>query len=83
MADTAQRKTAFGIKMTVMGILSFVLYMILLLHQEMITGVFARGEEYALLPIVTAFIFSFVHGSFTGNFWSFLGMHPKQKREGQ
>ena len=36
---------------------------------------------YALLPVLTAFIFSFLHGGFTGGFWTFLGIEALKKSE--
>ncbi len=81
MQGLIKRKKAIGINLTLMGLASLVLYAILLLEQEAINDYCARGGMFAFLPILTAFVFSFVHGTFTGSFWSFLGMHPKQKRE--
>ena len=34
---------------------------------------------YAALPVLTAFLFSFVHGAFTGSFWSALGIEASKK----
>jgi hypothetical protein len=83
MQGSEKRKKSVAVKMILMGIVSIALYALLFAEQEWINTHFAKGGLYALLPIITAFVFSIVHGSFTGNFWSFLGMHPKQKREGQ
>lgn len=60
------RKRPVG-KMFFMGIGSVALYGILLLKQDLVNDIFTRGGAYALLPIIVAFIFSIVHGSFTGN----------------
>lgn len=68
-------------KMIVAGLLSLTLYTLLLTKQDIINDYFGRGGWYAVLPIITAFIFSFVHGSFTGSFWSVLGVEAKKKRE--
>jgi hypothetical protein len=47
-----------------------------------VNGHFGRGGMYAVLPIVTAFLFSFFHGAFTGHFWTVLGVEAaKKKRE--
>ena len=48
---------------------------------HLITSYFGRGGMYAVLPIVTAFLFSFIHGSFTGDFWTVLGVEAKKKKE--
>ena len=74
------KKKPYG-KMIFMGIISVVLYITLLLQQDIINEYFALGGVYAFLPIATAFIFSFFHGSFTGNFWTVLGIEAAKKRK--
>jgi len=66
-------------KMMAYGIASVSLYAALLLNQGTITAIFTRGAWYALFPIATAFAFSFVHGHFTGYFWSVLGIEATKK----
>lgn len=73
------RKKPYGI-MVVMGTLSAALYAALLLKQDVITGYFGQGGVFAFLPIAVAFIFSYVHGSFTGSFWSVLGIEASKKK---
>lgn len=80
MAQGKQKKKPVA-QMLVMGIVSIALYTALLMYQEIINTYFGRGGVYALLPIVTAFIFSFIHGTFTGNFWTVLGIEAKKKKE--
>ena len=70
-------------KMVITGIASIILYALLLSNQGLINSNFTRGGLYALLPIAVAFIFSFVHGTFTGNFWSVLGIEAAKKKEGK
>jgi hypothetical protein len=68
--------------MIAMGIISAAMYAALLLNQDLVNNSFGKGGFYALLPIITAFVFSFFHGSFTGHFWSVLGIEAsKKKRE--
>ena len=74
------KKKPYG-KMIFMGIISVVLYITLLLKQDIINKYFALGGMYAFLPIATAFIFSFFHGSFTGDFWTVLGIEAAKKRK--
>jgi hypothetical protein len=64
-----------------MGIISIALYTTLLLKQDLVNSTFAQGGMYALLPIVTAFVFSFIHGSFTGHFWTVLGIEAAKKKK--
>lgn len=66
-------------KMIVAGTVSLALYVLLLTQQGVINDYFSRGGFYAFLPIITAFVFSVVHGSFTGNFWTVLGVEPAKK----
>ena len=69
-------------KMIVMGVVSIALYGLLLSKQGIINEYFSRGSLYAFFPIAVAFIFSIVHGSFTGKFWTVLGIEAaKKKRE--
>lgn len=55
------------------GALSIASYVLLFMHQEWVTRHFTRGGVYAVLPIATAFYFSFVHGTFTSCLLHALG----------
>ena len=79
MAPGSSKKKPIG-KMFIMGIISVVMYAALLSNQEIVNGNFAKGGWFALLPIATAFVFSFVHGSFTGHFWTVLGIEASKKK---
>jgi len=68
------------IKAMIWGVVSVALYVTLLTHQEEINANFANGGMYAFLPIAVAFLFSIVHGSFTGHFWSALGVEASKKK---
>jgi F0F1-type ATP synthase assembly protein I len=68
-------------KAIVTGIISIALYVVLLMHQGIVNNLFSRGGVYALLPIVTAFIFCSVHGCFTGSFWTVFGVEAKKRQE--
>jgi hypothetical protein len=63
------------------GGISLVLYAALLLYQEPVIDYFGRGGLFAFLPVGVAFLFSFVHGSFTGSFWSVMGIEASKKKE--
>jgi hypothetical protein len=78
--EGVKRKKPVG-KMLVAGIITIALYTTLLTKQDMITDYFTRGGVYALLPIAAAFIFSLFHGTFTGSFWTVLGVEAKKKKE--
>ncbi len=79
MATSGKKKPV--VKMLVMGVLSIGLYAALLTHQDMVNETFGKGSWYAFLPIVTAFAFSFVHGAFTGDFWTVLGIEAAKKKK--
>lgn len=79
MATKTSRKKPIA-AMIFMGIVSAALYAALLMNQDKVNGVFAQGGFYALLPIVTAFVFSYFHGSFTGHFWTVLGVEASKKK---
>lgn len=68
-------------KFFVFGFLSFILYYLLITHQELVKELCSKGKWYALFPWLTAFVFSFFHGNFTDAFWSVLGIEPKKKRK--
>jgi hypothetical protein len=80
MTQSITRRKPVG-KMIVFGFLSIALFTALFSNQEMVSGTFTRGGWYAFLPIVTALLFSFVHGSFTGHFWTVLGVEAARKKK--
>jgi hypothetical protein len=80
MAQSTTRKKPAG-AMIVMGIISIALYTTLLLKQDLVNSTFAKGGLYALLPIITAFVFSYIHGGFTGHFWTVLGIEAAKKKK--
>ena len=80
MAQSTTRKKPVG-TMIVMGLISIALYATLLAKQDLVNSTFAKGGLYALLPIITAFVFSFFHGTFTGHFWTVLGVEASKKKK--
>ena len=80
MAQSTTKKKPVG-AMIVMGIISIALYTTLLLKQDLLNNTFAQGGWYALLPIIMAFVFSYFHGSFTGHFWTVLGVEAARKKK--
>ena len=61
-------------KTLVFGAMTAALYGVVFAYQEAIMHYWTKGGLYALLPVATVFVFSYTHGSFTGNFWSALGI---------
>ena len=61
------------------GVVTAALYLAVFLNQGLVMTYFTKGGVYAALPVITAFIFSFAHGAFTGSFWSALGIEASKK----
>lgn len=60
------------------GIASALCYAALFAYEKEIMAAFTRTDGlYPLLPVVTAFVFSFAHGAFTGYFWELLGIRAR------
>lgn len=62
----------------VWGAASIAAYFLLYLFEEEIIALVGRGGWYFLLPVATAFLFSYLHGTFTGYFWDILGIKAKK-----
>lgn len=83
-AGTQQKKTVhepkknYSLPMVVFGALSIGLYVALFRYQDWVTDVFTKGGVYTSWPILTAFVFSFIHGAFASNLLSFLGIEAKK-----
>ncbi len=66
--------------LVIYGAGSIFLYAMLFLNEDRVLDWLGRGGWYALIPVVAALAFSFVHGAFTGHFWDALGIRAKQKK---
>jgi uncharacterized membrane protein HdeD (DUF308 family) len=64
-------------KTVTLGTLSSGLYVALFLNERTLLELSVRHWWSFLIPIAVAFIFSFVHGAFTGAFWDAVGLKPK------
>jgi len=49
--------------------------------QDMVNEYVGLGGLYAFFPILIAFIISYVHGSFTGKFWTALGIEASKRKK--
>lgn len=76
----SSKKKPYGTAI-IFGIISVALYVFLLTKQQFFNEYFTKGGVYAFLPVAAAFIFSFVHGNFTGNFWTVLGVEASKKKK--
>jgi len=66
-------------QLVVFGVMTTILYGLLLTNQDLVSDYFTRGGWFALLPVGAAFVISFVHGNFTGSFWTVLGVEASRK----
>ncbi len=80
MTSKPQKKKPYA-PMILMGVVSAILYATLLAQQDVVNKYFTLGGAFAFLPITTALLFSFVHGNFTGSFWTVLGVEASKKKK--
>lgn len=64
-----------------LGAVSLVLYLALFVNEHAVLEASITGEWGFMVPIAIAFLFSFVHGAFTGGFWDMLGLKAKTRKE--
>ncbi|HZE21425.1 MAG TPA: hypothetical protein VE082_05175 [Desulfobaccales bacterium] len=82
MANETHEKMSRGKllgRTAVLGVASAALYAAVFTHTGTVMKYFTKGGIYAALPIITVFVFSFVHGAFTSNLWSVLGIEATKK----
>jgi len=73
-----KRKSLIG-QMILFGALSSILYFAVFTHTASVMKYFTKGGLYAALPVITVFIFSFVHGTFASKLWSAIGIEAVVK----
>lgn len=57
------------------GAASALCYALLFAYEKEVMAAFTRADGwYPALPVLTAFLFSLVHGAFTGYFWEVMGV---------
>jgi len=74
-------KTGAMIQTVSLGFLSAIFYFLLYYFNEQILDLSKQGGWYFIVPISIAFIFSLVHGTFTGHFWDLLGVKAKSVKK--
>jgi hypothetical protein len=80
MPKLALQKKKKAMKSAVLyGAITLAMYLAVFLNQNAVMTYFSKGGAYAVLPVFTAFIFSFAHGAFTGSVWSALGIEASKK----
>jgi hypothetical protein len=63
------------------GSISVALYTLLYLYNEDILALSREGRWNFIVPMVIAFVFSIVHGNFTGHFWDVFGIKAKTTKK--
>ena len=75
------------LKAIVYGAASLALYALLFVYAGETVELARRTREgetiWFLAPIVIAFVFSLVHGAFTGAFWDAIGLGPADRKRGK
>lgn len=61
------------------GLATAALYAAVFTNSGTIMSYFTRGGLYAALPIVTVFLFSYIHGTFAHHVWEALGIRAPQQ----
>jgi membrane protease subunit (stomatin/prohibitin family) len=80
VATHAQQKRMKALKGTVIfGLVTAAVYAAIFLNSGQVMKYFTKGGIYALLPVGAAFLVSFIHGAFTSNFWTAMGIEASKK----
>ena len=80
MSKLAQQKRAKAARnAAIFGVITAAFYAAVFANEATVMKYFTMGGAYALLPVSAAFLVSFIHGAFTGNFWSALGIEASKK----
>jgi hypothetical protein len=80
VSKLAQQKRMKALKGAVIfGLVTAAFYAVVFLNSGLVMKYFTKGGVYALLPVSAAFLVSFIHGAFTSNFWSALGIEASKK----
>jgi hypothetical protein len=74
-------KTKILIQTLLLGSTSIILYVLLYYFEQSILDLSKQGGWYFIVPISMAFVFSIVHGAFTGHFWDLLGVKAKSVKK--
>jgi hypothetical protein len=77
---TRERKRAL-LQTLIYGATSVALYCALYLLADAILELSKQGKWQFIVPISIAFVFSFVHGNFTGQFWDLVGIKASQGKK--
>jgi len=74
-----QKKSGMLGKTLLLAAGSIGLYTLLFANEATVTEYFTKGSFYAALPLVTALVFSVVHGAFASNCLEAMGISASKK----
>ena len=77
-APVSASKNKPYVGMIIFGALSLSGYAVLMTHQGWVSENYTTGGWHAAYPVVTALIFSFIHGAFASKLLSVLGIEAKK-----
>lgn len=80
LVTTTLRKKRARSAAVVYGILSVALYAVTFTNADTVMAYATKGHFFAAVPIATVFLFSWIHGKFTGNIWTALGIEGSTKK---
>lgn len=66
------------LRVLALGTITVVLYWALFRNESLVLDLSSKGHWAFWIPVVIAFVFSFAHGAFTGEFWDVLGIKAKK-----
>lgn len=78
MTQSPKPKNGSVVKTLVLAAASTGLYAALFANEATVLEFFTKGNGYAALPVVTAFLFSFVHGAFASQCLETLGLTARK-----
>jgi hypothetical protein len=78
MAENVSRKKNVQ-KTFVFGAAAAAIYAAVFYFADPLMSLATRGKFYALVPVATVFLFSYIHGNFTSYFWSALGIEASKR----
>ncbi|CAA6604143.1 conserved hypothetical protein [Rhodospirillaceae bacterium LM-1] len=81
MATPSSVVTSQNLRTILLGVVSLILYVVLFSNEAAILELSLSGGWGFVVPIAIAFLFSFVHGAFTGGFWDMLGLKAQTRKE--
>jgi len=68
-------------KALLFGVLSAAIYGAVFANADLVMEYYTKGGFYNVLPVLTVFAVSYIHGSFASNVWTAIGINASRKVE--